>query len=101
MTVSDSDFEEVLAGLAEAKAFLAGTADTAGYRVHVPADVDVKSIRGGLGLSQTAFAARFGFSSGAVRDWEQGRKRPEASARMFLTLIDKQPEAVLKALEAA
>jgi putative transcriptional regulator len=98
MAVSDDDFETVLAGLAEAKAFLAGAADQSGYRVHVPNAVDVRDIRRRLGLSQTAFAARFGFSPGAVRDWEQGRRRPEASARMFLTVIDKQPEAVMKAL---
>ena len=101
MAVSDDDFENVLAGLAEAKAYLGGVGDHAGYRVHVPTEVDVKAIRSRLGLSQTAFAARFGFSPGAVRDWEQGRKRPEASARMFLTVIDRQPEAVMKALEAA
>jgi putative transcriptional regulator len=36
--------------------------------------VDVAAIRAKLGLTQEAFAARFGFSKGAVRDWEQGRE---------------------------
>lgn len=101
MPVSDEDFESVLAGLSEAKAFIAGAIDPGACRVHVPQNVDVKLIRNRLGLSQAAFAQRFGFSAGAVRDWEQGRKRPEASARVLLTVIDKAPEAVMKALEAA
>jgi putative transcriptional regulator len=59
------------------------------------------NIRKRLNLTQEAFAARFGFSAGAVRDWEQGRRRPEASARILLTVIDKEPEAVERALAGA
>lgn len=67
----------------------------------MPAKVDVKAIRTGLKLSQAAFAARFGFSAGAVRDWEQGRRRPEASAPVLLTVIAMEPEAVERALAGA
>jgi putative transcriptional regulator len=101
MSVSDKDFENVMAGLAEAGDFVRGTADTTKYRVHVPKTVDVKMIRSRLGLSQPVFASHFGFSAGAVRDWEQGRKRPEACARVLLTVIDKDPDAVMKALHVA
>jgi putative transcriptional regulator len=69
--------------------------------VRVPEHVDVKALRARLGLSQAAFAARYGFSVAAVRDWEQGRRRPEASARVLLTVIDREPEAVERALSAA
>lgn len=100
MTVSDEDFETVLAGLRQAGEIMNGTADPSTYRIHVPPVVDVKAIRGRLGFTQAAFAARFGFSSGAVRDWEQGRRRPEASARVLLTVIEKEPEAVMRALAA-
>jgi len=98
MPVSDDDFKNVLAGLEQAKAYLDGTADLSGYRVHMPKHVNVKTIRRRLGLTQPAFAARFGFSAGAVRDWEQGRKQPEASARVLLTVIEREPEAVSRAL---
>ena len=101
MTVSDRDFETVMAGLSEAAAFMGGATAQDAYRIHVPKEVDVRAIRRRIGLTQPAFAARFGFSVGAVRDWEQGRKRPEASARVLLTVIDKAPEAVMKALEVA
>lgn len=39
------------------------------------------------------FASRYGFSAGAVRDWEQGRQ-PERAARILLTIIDREPEFV-------
>lgn len=66
--------------------------------LHVPETVDVKAIRDRMNLSQDAFALRYGFSPGAVRDWEQRRRRPEASARVLLTVIDKAPKAVERAL---
>jgi len=99
--MSKRAYEMIAAGLADAAAYVNGTADRRAYRVHAPESIDVKRIRAGLGLSQTAFAARFGFSAGAVRDWEQGRKRPEASARVLLKVIEKEPEAVSRALEQA
>lgn len=94
-------FDKIAAGLLEAVEIAEGRANPSTYRVHVPADIDVKAIRKKLGLTQAEFAARFGFSHGAVRDWEQGRNRPEQSNRVFLTVIDKEPAAVLRALEPA
>ena len=98
MTVSDEDFAMVMAGLNQAADIATGKADPATYRLHVPTTIDVKAIRQRAGLSQPAFAARYGFSVGAVRDWEQGRRRPEASARVLLTVIEKNPKAVEEAL---
>ena len=46
------------------------------YKVHVPADVDVRAIRAKTGMTQAEFAAAFGFPAGTLRDWEQGRTRP-------------------------
>ena len=68
--------------------------------VHVPEHVDVKAIRNSLKLSQDKFAERFGFSVATVRDWEQGRRRPEGPARALLTVIEHEPEAVERALSA-
>lgn len=94
-----TNYNRIMAGLAEVEAIVDGKAEPA--RVFVPADVDVKAIRARLGLSQSAFAARFGFSAAAVRDWEQSRRKPEATARVLLTVIDREPEAVQRALAAA
>jgi putative transcriptional regulator len=69
--------------------------------VRPPAAVDVRAIRTRLGLSQAAFARRYGFNQRAVQDWEQGRRRPEGSARLLLTLIDREPKLVDRILAEA
>ncbi len=96
--MSKRAFDKIKAGLDSAQAYLDGAADKRRYRVHVPATIDVKKIRTRLGLSQEAFAATYGFALSAVRDWEQGRRRPERSARILLKIVQKEPEAVTRAL---
>jgi putative transcriptional regulator len=91
-------FDKIKAGLEDARAYLDGTADKRRYRVHVPDRMDVKKIRLRLGLSQEAFAETYGFALSAVRDWEQGRRRPERSARILLKIVEKEPDAVTRAL---
>ena len=96
--MSKKAFDKIMAGLDSAKAYLDGTADKRRYRVYVPATVNVRKIRAWLGLSQEAFAETYGFALSAVRDWEQGRRKPERSARILLKIVDKEPEAVTRAL---
>jgi putative transcriptional regulator len=91
-----SVFQDLKNGLKEVDAFLSG--ETEGYKVSVPTDVDVKAIRGRLHMTQSKFSDMFGFSLDAVKHWEGGRRTPEASARAFLTVISKNPAAVLSAL---
>ena len=69
-----------------------------GFVVHVPEEVDVKSIRLRLGLTQPEFSLRFGFDVRAVQDWEQKRRRPHRSARVLLTVIAHEPDVVIRAL---
>ena len=96
--MSKRAFQKIKAGVDDARAYLDGTANKKRYRVHVPETVDVKKIRARLGLSQEAFAATYGFALAAVRDWEQGRRRPERSARILLKIVQNDPEAVTRAL---
>jgi putative transcriptional regulator len=51
-----------------------------------------------MGLSQTQFAAKFGFSLDSIQNWEQGHRQPEGAARTLLVVIAKNPKAVEKAL---
>jgi putative transcriptional regulator len=60
--------------------------------------VDVRNVREKLNLSQSEFAARFGFSPACIRNWEQGRNRPAGAARILLAVIDRNPSAVEEAL---
>ena len=89
-------FDDLKKGLGEIDDFLAGK--PAGHKVTVPAQIDVKSIRKSLHMTQASFSGAFGFSLDAVKHWEGGRRTPEASARAFLTVIAKNPKAVLAAL---
>lgn len=91
-------FKKIKAGLEDAKAYLDGSADRASFGIHVPSRVNVKKIRTRLGLSQETFAETYGFALSAVRDWEQGRRQPERCARILLKVVEKEPEAVKRAL---
>jgi putative transcriptional regulator len=69
---------------------------------YVPApQVDVRGLRIRMGLSQTQFAAKFGFSLDSIQNWEQGHRRPEGPARTLLVVIDRNPKAVEEALRSA
>lgn len=59
-----------------------------------------KHVRWAIGLSQEEFAAAFGIPIGTLRDWEQGRCDPDQAALSYLKVIERDPKAVRKALEA-
>jgi putative transcriptional regulator len=58
-----------------------------------------QEIREHLGLTQRVFARQFQIALGTLRDWEQGIRRPDSTARAYLRVIQKNPDAVLEALE--
>lgn len=70
-------------------------------RGKVPGKINVAKIRSVTGLSQAEFADRFGFAVATLRDWEQGRRHPDRSARVLLRVIELEPKAVLRALGVA
>lgn len=61
----------------------------------------VKMIRRALGLNQEDFADQFQIALGTLRDWEQGRFKPDGAARAYLKVIARDPEAVRRALDDA
>lgn len=100
-----SDFgRELIEGLEEAVAHARGK--KTGLRettimVEVPDRIDVAAIRKRMGLSRPKFAARFGFNVKTLTKWETGERHPEGPTRAYLTVIDRNPEAVEQALSAA
>ena len=94
--MSKSAFNKIMQGLKEAYAYENGERE--GYKITVPTTVDVKSIRKQVKMTQAAFSDSFGFSLDAVKHWEGGRRTPEVPARAYLTVIQHNPAAVLKAL---
>jgi len=91
--------KRLIASAKEARRIAQGKADPATFRSHVPQRVDVAAIRKRTKLSQTAFAAKFGIAPATLRDWEQHRREPEGPARTLLLVIDREPEAVTRALK--
>ena len=62
--------------------------------------LDVKTIRMNLRKSQNEFAVMIGVSVSTLRNWEQGRRRPEGPARVLLKVASETPEVIVKALRA-
>ena len=60
----------------------------------------VRALRQRLNLTQEEFAARFHLPLGTIRDWEQGAHVPDKAAQVLLTVIAKDPDAVVRALES-
>lgn len=84
--------------LVEALEFAQGTPRAAEFQAHIPDEIDIQRIRRKLNMSQAQFSQSFGIKLGTLRDWEQGRRVPDTSARALLKVIDKEPDAVARAL---
>ncbi len=89
-------FNSIKQGLGEAVAFSEGKCPQA--IVHEFSPVDVKNIRSKMGMSQTEFASAFGISVSTLRHWERGDRVPHGPALVLLNVVEKEPQAVLKAL---
>ncbi len=61
---------------------------------------DAKTIRTKVGLSQTEFARLIGVKVATLRNWEQHRRHPTGAAAALLTIVEKEPDAALRALHA-
>ena len=83
--------KEVLAGVK-------GDARLPTRRIVLPDEVDVKRLRTNSGMSQAEFARAFCLNPRTLQEWEQGRRKPDATTRAYLAVIAKNREAVLDAL---
>jgi putative transcriptional regulator len=93
-------FNSIKQGLTEAVKH-AKTKDTktSGVKLYQPHAVDVSNLRQRLSLTQEQFAARFGFSVATLRHWERGDRSPSGASLVLLNVIDRNPAAVLQALQ--
>src|SRR5579862_16917 len=89
--------KRIVRGLREAVAHARGD-KVAGIRIHIPQTVNVLAVRRQMGLSQAAFSQRIGVSTGTLRNWEQGRRKPEGPARVLLALLQRNPRIVQEVL---
>jgi putative transcriptional regulator len=91
--MKDEMFQELMESVRQGAAILRGDAEPS--RKFEFGEPDVRRIRESFDLSQPKFAAMLGISVGTLRNWEQGRRRPEGPARVLLRVAARHPEAVL------
>jgi len=82
----------------EILAHVKGDAELPTRRIVLPDEVDVKRIRAKAGMSQAEFARSFCINPRTLQEWEQGRRKPDATTRAYLAVIAKNRQAVLRAL---
>lgn len=93
--------DDLMQAMAEALAHAEGE-DVSGIRVTTVdvESVDAKAIRQKLHLTQDEMAAFLGTSASGYKKWEQGTRQPSGAARTLLRVMEKEPEAVLRALSS-
>lgn len=89
---------EIETALGEVLAHVRGETALPCRIVDDPAAGRIVALRKRMKLSRQKFADRFGLDARAIQDWEQGRRVPDRAARVLLTVIDHDPEAVIRAL---
>ncbi|MDH2092654.1 transcriptional regulator [Rhizobium pusense] len=94
--MSKQAFDLIHEGLTEALAVSRGEVEP--FKLHVPAELDVKEIRSATGMTQKDFASTFGFGLDQLKQWEQGRARPVQAMRAYLLLIQDNHKYLIKAL---
>ena len=92
-------FDSIKQGLNEAITHAKSKSKATGVKLYTPQAVDVSGLRQRLSLTQEQFAARFGFSVATLRHWERGDRAPSGASLVLLNVIDRNPAAVLEALQ--
>jgi putative transcriptional regulator len=64
-------------------------------RVELP---DVKAIRRALRMSQGEFSAAYRIPLATLKNWEQGRRQPDAPAAAYLRAIARKPREIMEAI---
>src|SRR3989304_2554749 len=86
-------FEELLESVKQGGSIMRGA--TKPSRTFEFPESEVRKIREHYGLSQEKFASLIGIRVATLRNWEQGRRKPEGAARVLLRVASKHPEAIL------
>jgi putative transcriptional regulator len=93
--------KEIIAGAEQALAYIKG--DKSQGRVHKirARHINVKAIREKLHMTQEVFSETFAISVSTLKKWETNNRVPEGPAKAYLTVIEKNPGVVKKALQRA
>ena len=89
-------FKELCAGLEEAGTHLRGELDLPAESIHFPQTPDPRGLRARFELTQEEFAARLEIPVSTLRNWEQGRRRPDPAAIKLLKIIARHPDLLFE-----
>lgn len=70
-----------------------------GMRVITVTSPNVRAIRKGLRMSQHRFAVVYRIPLATLKNWEQGRRYPDAPAAAYLRAIQRRPKEIMEALD--
>jgi len=91
--------KSLIRGAEEALEYVTGkSVEVKAHKVKIPVEIDVSAIRKRLHMSRQKFSEEFGFSIRTLEKWERGERLPEGPTRAYLTVIAKNPRAVIDAL---
>ena len=88
----------LIEGMTQILAHVRGEIQLKSYTL--PGPLDIKAIRKKVGMSQSEFAAAFALNRRTLQEWEQGKTSPDNAVRAYLTVIDRNPRAVVQALRS-
>lgn len=89
--------QELIESLEQAAAHATGR-KVPGMRVTTVEIPDVRAIRRSLRMSQHRFAATYRIPLATLKNWEQGRRQPDAPAAAYLLAIQRRPKEVMEAV---
>jgi putative transcriptional regulator len=89
--------KELIESLTEAVAYAEGR-NTSDMRVTTVELPDVRAIRRGLHMSQNRFSLAFRIPLATLKNWEQGRRNPDAPAAAYLRAIQRRPKEIMEAV---
>ena len=88
---------ELIASMKQAVAHAKGR-KVRGIRVTTVEMPDVKAIRRALRMSQQRFASAYRIPLPTLKNWEQGRRYPDAPAAAYLLAIKRKPRVIMEAV---
>lgn len=66
-----------------------------------PEPGDIVALRNFVGLSQQEFASALGISVHTLRNWEQGRRRPDGPGMALLRIAARHPKIIRENVASA
>lgn len=89
-------FSELVKSVKQASDIRKGKSKPSRYAVI--SEPDVTAIREKYEMTQQEFSSLLGISVGTLRNWEQGRRKPQGPAKVLLKIAEKRPKAILESL---